>query len=192
MVLPNQGRCVNEFVACSLDVLNLSGEVSLKAQGCEHFFSQCILMIYQNAISKGTKINYYVDCIDTAIFYSLKCICDVNDSLNVREVNNRLTGWAFAHPVNSFAHPVNSTRPLLKTAHPGNYLSHSKWAAQFFLNQAIYKDFAKTTNLEHTFKRMFVISFSVHLPELADSGIKRTYLNVYREEHIIWVRSLKN
>ena len=24
-----------------------------------------------------------------------------------REVNNRLTGWAFAHPVNYFTHPVN-------------------------------------------------------------------------------------
>ena len=24
-----------------------------------------------------------------------------------REVNNRLTGWAFAHLVNYFAHPVN-------------------------------------------------------------------------------------
>ena len=29
-----------------------------------------------------------------------------------REVNNRLTGWANAHPVNWFAHPVNSTCPL--------------------------------------------------------------------------------
>ena len=24
-----------------------------------------------------------------------------------RELNNRLTGWAFAHLVNNFAHPVN-------------------------------------------------------------------------------------
>ena len=27
--------------------------------------------------------------------------------LSCREVNNRLTGWAFAHLVNYFAYPVN-------------------------------------------------------------------------------------
>ena len=43
-----------------------------------------------------------------------------------REVNNRLTGWVFAHLVNYFAHPVNSTCPLPITAHPVNYLAHRK------------------------------------------------------------------
>ena len=47
--------------------------------------------------------------------------------LNIpREVNNRLTGWVFAHLVNYFAHPVNSTCPLPITAHPVNYLAHRK------------------------------------------------------------------
>ena len=34
------------------------------------------------------------------------------------EINNRLTGWVFAHLVNYFAHPVNSSCPLPITAHP--------------------------------------------------------------------------
>ena len=54
-------------------------------------------------------------------FYAFK-IKDV--PLCAREVNNRLTGWAFAHLVNQFAHPVNSTCPLPKFAHPVNYLAH--------------------------------------------------------------------
>ena len=41
----------------------------------------------------------------------------------IKEVNNRLTGWAFAHLVNYFAHQVNSTCPLLKIALPVNYLA---------------------------------------------------------------------
>ena len=41
----------------------------------------------------------------------------------IREVNNRLTGWAFAHLVNYFAHPVNLTCPLSKIAHPVYYLA---------------------------------------------------------------------
>ena len=43
-----------------------------------------------------------------------------------REVNNRLTGWAFGHLVNNFTHPVNQTCPLPKIAHPVNHLAHRK------------------------------------------------------------------
>ena len=43
-----------------------------------------------------------------------------------REVNNRLTGWTFAHPVYKVAHAVNSTWTLPKIAHPVNCLAQKK------------------------------------------------------------------
>ena len=52
-----------------------------------------------------------------------------------REVNNRLTGWAFAHPVN--AHPVNSTCPFPKIAHPVNYLAHRKMGTTIIKNKQL-------------------------------------------------------
>ena len=45
--------------------------------------------------------------------YSFHCFCLDGYSethhklISNKEVNNRLTGWAFAHLVNYFAHPVN-------------------------------------------------------------------------------------
>ena len=52
-----------------------------------------------------------------------------------REVNNRLTGWAFADP-------VNSTCPLPKIAHPVNYLAHRQMGTTIIKNRV----FAKLTN----------------------------------------------
>ena len=51
-----------------------------------------------------------------------------------REVNNRFTGWAFAHLV-KFAHQVNSTCPLPKITHPVNYLAHRKMGTNFIKNR---------------------------------------------------------
>ena len=39
----------------------------------------------------------------------------------IREVNNSLTGWVFAHLVNYLDHPVNQSYPLSKITHPVNY-----------------------------------------------------------------------
>ena len=62
-----------------------------------------------------------------------------------REVNNRLTGWAFAHPVNLFAHLVNSTCPLPKIAHPVNDLSHQKMVTTIIKNRQETEVFANLT-----------------------------------------------
>ena len=52
------------------------------------------------------------------------CITHWSELLGpIRKVNNRLTGWAFAHLVN-FVHLVNSTYPLPKIAHQVSYLAH--------------------------------------------------------------------
>ena len=56
-----------------------SSVVSLKAQYCDHFFSQCISMVSQMLYFQGTKIQPL--CIDIAIFYSFKNIWDVKDRL---------------------------------------------------------------------------------------------------------------
>ena len=48
--------------------------------------------------------------------------------VSAREVNNRLIGWAFAHP-------VNSTCPLPKIAHPVNYLAHRKISTTIIRNK---------------------------------------------------------
>ena len=52
-----------------------------------------------------------------------------------RDVNNRLTGWAFAHSVNYFVYPVNSTCPLPKIAHPVNYLAQRKIGTTIIKNK---------------------------------------------------------
>ena len=43
-----------------------------------------------------------------------------------RAVNNMLTGWPIAHPVNYFAHPVNHPCPLPKNTHPVNKSGQDK------------------------------------------------------------------
>ena len=61
-------------------------------------------------------------------------------TLSVREVNNRLIG--FAHPVNYFTHPVNSTCPLPKIAHPVNYLAHRKMGTTIIKNSQFRQKFS--------------------------------------------------
>ena len=60
----------------------------------------------------------------------------IKDSVSNREVNNRLTGWAFAHP-------VNSTCPLPKIAHPVNYPAHSKMGTMIIKHNNLDLSFCK-------------------------------------------------
>ena len=57
-------------------------------------------------------------------------ICDKSGRINTREVNKRLTRWAFAHLVNHFAHPTSKFNlPIAQNCQPSKLpYPQEKWA----------------------------------------------------------------
>ena len=98
----------------------------------EHLCSCILAVFYLNAPS----------CMHSQPFLFLSNL----SSHHHTEVNNRLTGWAFAHLVNKFANPVNSTCQLPKIAHPVNYLAHRKMGSTITKNRQFRHKSAILTN----------------------------------------------
>ena len=136
-----------------------------------------------------------------------------DSSKYVREVNNRLTGWAFAHP-------VNSTCPLPKIAHPVNYLAHRKMGTTFIRNRQFRPKFlqnwltpkgkphSSTPRIGVNRQYLIVLSWNLSISKFVgqyqhtltllfmksyiDDDTERVISQIFREKHIICVRPLKN